>query len=198
LTPLDEYLPQLRRMKLADARELMRYGVPLRAITTVCPTPTRVALDGDDRYQPDPSGAPAWIIPVCAVDPGRPDAIEAVDPLGIVGLGPVIDLVAFHPAAPNRWALRYGLATVLGAIEPQYCDSEPVPVHRDITNWLRAECKGIVLLTRDPFEGRRILHQIEPIEAEDERHADELAALLVAPRPMRSRVIARTLPKAAA
>jgi hypothetical protein len=195
---LAEYLPIMRQMSLDDARMLMRHGIPLRAITTVCPAPTRVALDGNDLYRPDPSGQPAWVMPVCAVDPGRPEEIETADPLSIVSLGPIVDLVAFHPAAPNRWALRLGLATVLGAIEPQCCNPDPVPVRRDITLWLRGECNGIVLLTRDAIEARRILSQIETIEAEDRQHADELAALLVSQPQMRSRVIARTGPRAAA
>jgi hypothetical protein len=198
MTALNEYLPAVRRMSLDDARKLMRHGVALRSITTVCPAPTRVALDGNDLYRPDPLVQSAWVMPVCAVDPRRSDAIETVDPLGIVSLGPVIDLVAFHPAAPNRWALRLGLATVLGAIEPQCCSPDPVPVRRDITAWLRGECRGIVLLTRDATEARRVLSQIETIEAEDRQHVDELAALLAAPLQMRSRVIARTPPRAAA
>jgi hypothetical protein len=191
---IKEYLGSMRKMRLEDARQLMQqHGVPLRAIAAVCPAPTRVALDGDDRYKPNPAGAPAWVIPVCAVDPEMPEIIETDDPLGIVSLGPIVDLLAFHPAAPNRWALRLGLAGALGAIEPQYLDPVSVPAHRDVTAWLRSGCRGIVLLTRDAFKARRILAQVATIEAEDGQHAAELAALLVTPR-----VTTRTSPRAGA
>jgi hypothetical protein len=194
-----EYIDPMRRMSLDDARRLMRHGVPLRAITTICPAPTRVVIDGNDLYRPDPSGQPAWIIPVSVVDPEIPELIEAVDPLGIVSLGPIVDLIAFHPAAPNRWALRRGLAPALGVIEPQCCDPASVAVHRDVTDWLRSGCRGIILLTRDPKEAGRILRQISCIEASDWNHAKELRRLLALPVPILPQVIvARTRGRVAA
>ena len=60
--------------------------------------------------------------------------------------GPVVDLLALNPAAPGCWALRRGNATVLGAIEPQHCKPEKVPIHRDVTRWLRSDWRGLVLL----------------------------------------------------
>jgi len=42
---LGEYVSLMRRVTLDDARKLMRYGVPIQAITLVCPAPARIALD---------------------------------------------------------------------------------------------------------------------------------------------------------
>ena len=73
--------------------------------------------------------------------------------------GPVVDLLAFNPAAPGCWALRRGNATVLGAID---------------TRWLRSDCRGLVLLTGDRHKAAAILRRISNIDAEDEAHAAEL------------------------
>jgi hypothetical protein len=181
---LDEYLVQMWRTP-DHVEELMRHGVGMRAITATCPAPTSIAFDaGGDRYWPDEDGYPAWIMPVCVVDPERPELIETVDPLGVISTGPVIDLLAFHPDYPGCWALRRGLAIVLGAVEPQLLDPDPVTVHRDATDWLRAACGGIMLLTRDPAEICRILQQCAEIEVEHRTHAAELRRILAMPRPV--------------
>ena len=194
-TLLGEYLAAMCRMRLADALELVGLGVPMRAITLVCPAPVRVSLstteDGGDLYSPDEGGRPAWVFPVHAVDPESPAAIETVDALAGICRGPVYDLVAFSPFAPNCWALRLGLASLLGAIAPQCFEPEPVPVHRDVAGWLRGGCSGIVLLTRDPHARARILRQIAHIEAEDDQHAAELRWLLALPAPVHSVVMVR-------
>jgi hypothetical protein len=175
----------MSRMTLdRDVEELKRHGVPMRAIVTVVPAPMKIKLDtSGELFWPDDTGLPVWVLPVCAADSDIPDAIEAIDPLTAVRTGPVIDLLAFSPLAPRRWALRRGIATVLGAIEPQRCTPEPIAVHQDITNWLRAECRGIVLLTREPIVAARVLRQCAAIEAEDEAHAAELRRLLAVPPP---------------
>jgi hypothetical protein len=121
-----------------------------------------------DRFRPDEVGRLGWVLPVAAVDPGRPELIETEDPLATISTGPFVDLAAsFSPARPGRWALRWGLAAVLGAIPPQYMEPEPVRVHRDVAGWLRAGCNGIVLLTGDGDEVPRVLSQIRRIDHED-------------------------------
>src|SRR5262249_31791823 len=122
----------------------------------------------------------------------RPEMIETTDPNEAISAGALIDLIAFSPAAPRRFALRCGAATVLGAIEPQYLDPAPVPVHRDVTRWMRSGCRGIVLLRGDEHEARRILGQIARIEAEDDPHAPELGRLLMPPPPQTIVVARRT------
>jgi hypothetical protein len=194
-----EYLAALRQMTAADARALIAQGIPVRAVALVCPVPVRIAIDvAGDLYWPDPDGRPAWALPVCAADPIDPRRTETADPAAVVGTGPIIDLVAFSPAAPSRWALRRGAAMVLGAIEPQYLDPPPVPIHRDVTDWLRAGCRGLVLLTRDPHEAGCILRECQTIEAEDAGHAAELRRLVLLPPYCDTRVTVRPVPRRAA
>lgn len=197
---IEEYLVPMRRMTLEDhVVELMRHDIPIRAIAAVCPAHTSIAFNEDaDRYWPDDKGHPAWIMPVCVADPARPQLIETVDPLDVVSTGPVIDLVAFHPDYPGCWALRLGLATVLGAIEPQYLDPDPVPIHRDVMDWLRADRRGIMLFTRDPVEVGRILRQCVKVEVEHRDHAVELHRTLEMPRPVWPAITVRARRKAAA
>jgi hypothetical protein len=98
------------------------------------------------------------------------------------GMGSIVDLLAFHPDAPGRWALRTGLAIALGVVELQHCRPALVLVHRDVLGWLHSECRDLVLLTSDQHEARRILLQIDTLEAEDQRHANHLNSLLTLPR----------------
>src|SRR5689334_13215010 len=151
---IDEYLGTMRRMTLEDAQALIRQGVPLSAITAVCPALTRIRInDVGDRYEPaDPTGRLAYVFPATAVDVDRPDIVEDLNPAAVVSCGAVVDLVAFSPAAPARWALRLGHATVLGAIRPQICCPEPVYVWRSVFSWFRSGCRGIVLVTPNPYE----------------------------------------------
>ncbi len=166
---LAEYLAALRTMPLEKARELAACGVPWTAIAAACPVPMRITINrAGDRYRPDEAGQPGWVMPVAAVDPGRSELIETGDPLAVITTGPFIDLAgAYLAAAPGPWALRRGHAMVLGAIPPQYFEPEPVRVHRDVAAWLRAGCRGIVLLTRNRAAVGRILSQIERVDFED-------------------------------
>jgi hypothetical protein len=175
-----EYCRAMQSMSLANLRQLQRFGILLTAITRVCPVPMRVQPRGR-LYVPDPAGAPGWVLPVCAADADDPDMIECDDPETVVATGVVIDLIVFSPAAPGRWALRLGQAGVLGAIGPQYCWPDPVAVCRDITEWLRNDCVGIVLLTADRRRAAGILRQCIKVEAEDSQHAAELRSFLRAP-----------------
>jgi hypothetical protein len=194
-----EYLAALRLMTHDDARGLVACGVPWRAIRLTCPVPTLIVLDeARELYWPGPSGRRAWVLPVCAIDPAHPEWIETAEPEVVVSNGAVVDLVAFTPEAPGRWALRLGEAPVLGAIEPQYLAPPPVPVHRDVTDWLRAGCVGIMLLTRDPCEAGRILRQCETVEAQDAMHAVELRHLIERPPFINTTVTVRSATSRAA
>jgi uncharacterized membrane protein YhdT len=129
------------------------------------------------------TGLRAWVLPVRVVDPEMPDAIETTNPVWAAMCSDVVDLVAFSPAAPYRFALRCGIATVLGWVEPQYLAPDTVPIHRDITDWFRAGCRGLVLLTRCSFEAARVLRQCLEIEAEDAAHAVQLRRILAESLP---------------
>jgi hypothetical protein len=192
---ISEYLDARRRMRVEDARSLMGHGISWRAITIAGPAPVQISLSLDgDLYWPDELGHPAWVLPVRVVDPWDPQETETGDWLDVVSHGPIVDLLAFSPLAPRCWALRRGIATVLGAIEPQYPGSEPVPVHRDVTDWLRNSCRGLVLLACDPHDAAAILRRIERLEAEDNAHVDDLRRLLALPVPVHSMVTVRQAP----
>jgi hypothetical protein len=96
--------------------------------------------------------------------------------------GYLIDLLAFHPARPDHWALRLGVATWLGSIAPQHCNPDPVRVWRTPLRWLQADSEGLCLLTRDRAENHRILTAcLGGIVADDEIHARELRRVLERP-----------------
>jgi hypothetical protein len=173
---VEEYLASMRNAPLAGVHQLMNAGVQIKAIALVCHVPARIDRSGD-HYQLAPTGRTAWIAPVAVPDPEIPDLIEASEPAAVIAGKNIIDLVAFSLSAPNKFALRLGQGTVLGAIEPQYCAPAPVPVHRTILNWLRRECRGITLLTKDPIEAGRILRQIRHICVEDLEHKREIVKL---------------------
>src|SRR5262249_48616033 len=69
------------------------------------------------RYQPVEQGASAFGTPVrVGEDPTSPESVNFEI---VPWLGETIDLVAWHPQYPNRWATRRGIATWVGSIEPQ-------------------------------------------------------------------------------
>src|SRR3989442_105367 len=97
-----EYLSALRATTFADLQPLFNAGVGAQAIAMADPAISRVTISGAS-YQLDPDGGIAWVIPVRVDDPVTP---ECVDPSEAVSEGAVIDLLAFHPSRPYRWALR--------------------------------------------------------------------------------------------
>ena len=114
------------------------------------------------RFEPDEDGGFAlWVMPVCVVDERFEEEIEAVDPLRCVRKGPVVDLVGFHPGCRERFALRTGNGVVLGAIEPQYLEPEPVPVHvvYPTTRHLAAKVRVFVDFLAQRFVGEPSWHQ---------------------------------------
>jgi hypothetical protein len=179
-----EYCAAMRRMPLSAAQELHnRFGVPWRAITLACPVPTRARFTDKARslFEPDEDGGAVWVIPATCVDPARPEEIEVAEPLDVVSTGACVDLLAFDPDRPRRFARRTALAPTLGCIPRQHGDPAPVPVRLDVTDWLRAECHGLVILTRDPHEIGRLLRRIAAIQPEDPAHAAALKAWLGLP-----------------
>jgi hypothetical protein len=166
IDPRREYLDLMRHMPFAEAERLHNeFGIPWRAITATVPVPTRIRFTdkAQSLFEPDEDGVPVWVLPTSCCDPEQPEEIEAVDPLDVVRRGPVVDLLAFHfhPDCRNRFALRTGAAVVLGAIEPQYMEPDPVLVFNDVGAWLRSGCNGIVLLTNNDHQRGRILRRIE-------------------------------------
>lgn len=179
-----EYLRAMRATPFKAAEQLhTQFGIPWISVRATCPVPMKVTFaDKAQRfYQPDSDGFPVWVLPVTCVDPEQSEEIEVSDPLKVISCGRVVDLLGFDPERPRRFVRRTGLAPVLGCVPPQYCDPDRVPVWRDVTDWLRAGCVGLVLLTDDPFERGRILRRIGAVLVEDPEHAAQLKAWLELP-----------------
>jgi hypothetical protein len=172
-----EYRKALRRTELCDLGSLFAAGVPHSVIAGVMPALDTVTVEGA-FYQPDPEGGAAFIMPVRVERPITP---ETLNPAETIADGPIIDLLAMHPRSPARWALRRGAATWLGSCEPQFCGPDIVPIRRTPLDWLRADCKGLVLLSRDRRDQYRVLSRLRAIVAEDNVYAVELREVLAHP-----------------
>src|SRR5829696_4465459 len=108
---LTEYLVALRRTSLADLRPLIDAGVGGAGLA-VAPARARISVSRDGLFEPDPdSDAVAFIVPTRV---GNTVSPEVSDPIETVRDGEIVDLLAFSPAFPNRWALRTGAASWLG------------------------------------------------------------------------------------
>src|SRR4051794_24518482 len=148
----EEWSAAQRATEPADRRVLISAGVKA-ADTLLLIGKVRARLDGD-LYVPDENGSPACVTPVF-VD--YVDTPEASYPSQAARFGDLVDLVAWDPRHPQSWALRYGAAEWLGAIEPQYMEPPPVPIHRGPLGWLQSRCRGLVLLAREPASQYRLL-----------------------------------------
>lgn len=101
---------------------------PGASVVGVC----RALIEGD-RWQPDPDGVPAIIVPVsysygpCELDP--------------------IDLVAWQPGSPERWYLRTGYGTVLGEVDIDRAMNfeEPLVLYQSPLDCLKANREVCVL-----------------------------------------------------
>ncbi|MBV9859872.1 MAG: hypothetical protein JO038_07210 [Alphaproteobacteria bacterium] len=171
-------------LTLSDAETLCDLGVPAGAIDLFQLIGRAAIRVEGELFQPDPDGLPAFVTPVLCHSPVTP---ESPWPGSYCRLGALVDLVAWHPAHSQRWALRTGAAAWLGCIPVQFAElaPEPVPIWRSPLTWLRADSVGLALLTRDRGEGFSVLSGITGgIVAEDEAHAAELRALLRRPFPI--------------
>jgi hypothetical protein len=88
----------------ADVAELEEFGVAAAAVEMFQLFGiARISRIVDIRlYEPDPSGALAFITPALVESPTTP---ESQSP-GAFALGNIVDLVAWDPQAPRDWALR--------------------------------------------------------------------------------------------
>ena len=176
-----EYLRALRATSFASLKPLIAAGVSWHATADVVPAHARISVSKDNTFAFDDGGGSAFIVPVRVENAVTP---EAADPAEVICDGWIVDLVAFHPDHPARWALRTGAAEWLGSIEPQYLDPEPVPMWRTPLAWLQAGCRGLVLLSKERESHYRILSSLGEIVAEDHQHATELRQHLGRPWPM--------------
>ena len=172
-----EYLDALRQTGWDDSAPLREAGVGGPGLSVGIAL-AGISVSRGGAYQPDRDGGAAFVLPVRVDNPLSP---EAADPVDAVRHGEIVDLLAFSVAFPQRWALRTGAATWLGAVEPQYLEPEPTPIWRTPLRWLGNDCHGLVLLSRDRRDRYRVLTCLDAIVAEDEAHAAELRKLLEQP-----------------
>jgi hypothetical protein len=174
-----EYQVALRMTRFADLAPLVTAGIDWRAIAEAVPAHALIQVAQNTGFEFDADGKSAFVLPVRTDNPLTP---ESADPASAIRDGAIVDLVAFHPRHPDRWALRRDAAEWLGAIEPQYLDPAPATIFRSPLSWLRADCRGLVLLG-DRASQYRILTLLHSIIAEDEQHATELRRVLMRPWP---------------
>ena len=161
---------------------------PLRQLALV--GVERVEIEGE-RYQPSPAGTPAAIVAVRMPRGMAPRDIEHPAPTAAALVGEdLVDLVAFAPIAPGRFATRLGVADTLGFLAPQALSPPPTRVHATPLSWLRAEGDGIAILAREAPDMRRVLMAAAAggIEVEDGAFARRLRR--IAERPWRAPRIA--------
>lgn len=163
----------------ADRARLAAAGIPGELVSAglIGAAPITVR-PGGDIFDFDAHGRRAFIIAARVDDPLGPESTESEL---AAEFGTVVDLVAIHPARPDRWATRRGAATWLGAIEPQFFDPPPVRVYRTPLSWLQGGARGLCPLTRNPLEIRSLLLGCRQIEGEDLDHAKDLRRMLERP-----------------
>jgi hypothetical protein len=183
----DEYRRALLATKPDDLLPLSKNGISAQTITAVAPAIARITVTGP-TYQPDPCGGIAFLLPVRVESPVTP---EADDPVETIRIGSIVDILAFHPTYRFRFALRRDTGEWLGAIEPQHLEPPPVHVWRSPIDWLRAGCRGLVILSREPADAYRILTGCRGgILVEDAEYAAELQAILERPWPLPCIIVA--------
>jgi hypothetical protein len=144
-----------------------------------------IRRDGAGCYCPDPDGELAFIT---AVRRESPDSPQAIEPWAAVCGGGLIDLIAWDPLQPDRWALRDGNADCLGCTEvqdyPELVEPGPTQLWRTPLDWFRGDGFGLVLLSRGRWEQYRVLSQLHGgIDTQDDAHAREVRAILKRPWP---------------
>lgn len=142
-----------------------------------------VLIEGE-AYQPHEDGQWCFLTPVLRVDLEMWCCLVwdcRFDP-GVVWdeIAEVVDIVAWHPATPGRWARRTGLADMLGEVAAD----EPVRVHRTPLAWLRAGGEGVCFLERNLTVVSLALNVASQVIAEDKAHARELREICERPYPV--------------
>ena len=123
-----------------DRRLLERQGVTREAIHRAGGLAVAGIATVGRLWTPEPTRAPAFVTPVW--DGPAPSIYQAVErPL-------LIDLIAWRPADLACWWYRTGEGDVLGIdnLDLAHIEGWPISLHRTPLDWLRAGCRGAVLL----------------------------------------------------
>jgi hypothetical protein len=141
---------------------------------------TSVQIHGN-VFEPSEDGPKAFISPVRGLGTGE---IQWPSPAEVLRFGDIVDLLAWNPASPGRWALRRGSATALGIVQPQILDPAPVRVHGSPLGWFQSGGDGLALLSHQSVDVRNVLMQLRGIVADDQTHRRALIAILSRPLPV--------------
>lgn len=153
----------------------------------------RVEIEGD-TYQPHPGGSPAVIVAVRVPHGMAPGDLDHPAPQAAALVGEqVVDIIAFAPDAPDRFATRLGIAECLGFLAPPFLKPPPTRVHAAPLDWLRAEGKGIAIVAREATSIRRVLMAAAPggIEVRHAAFARTLRRIAERPWPAPRITVAR-------
>ncbi len=130
-------LPDIGR---GDRQLLKQHGVTREAIHRAGSVAVaRISTTGR-LWMPEPTGTPAFILPVWAGP--APSIYYGVE-------NPVlIDMIAWRPNDPSQWWYRTGEGGALGIdnLDLAHTEGWPISLHRTPLDWLRASCRGAVLL----------------------------------------------------
>jgi hypothetical protein len=169
-----------RALDATHRAQLAALGIPRMIIACGFVGAARIRLEKDGRtYQPMEGGTEAFITPCCVNgDPATPE-----DPAYdlVPQYGDLIDLVAWSPRYPGRWATRCNQATWLGSIEPQFMIPPAVPIRRSPLSWLKANGTGLCILAHEQTDIYCLLIGCQQLEAEDDAHAKQLRRILEHP-----------------
>ena len=122
---------------------------------------------GPEFYQPDEEGHMSAIVP----------AFEHVS-----GGLCIVDLVACH-FGTREMRTRRGIAAVLGHewIEDAFLGNEPLRIYDNALTWLRARCRGVVIL--DWQAAPHLLRNVPALQCESEDTAQRLQWAFERPNP---------------
>lgn len=136
----------------------------------------RVLWRSGGIYEPDESGDLAVILPV-----GWPASGTLTAPHWYL-----VDLVAFCPASPDRWALRTGNGWALGGHMLEHWEGDPVAIVETPLDWLRAGADAVCVLDwANASQAWPLLRMVSELVVGDHPFARKLAAAIdrTAPRP---------------
>ena len=172
----DEHRAWVRALKGDNIAELIGLGISWFAVMIYQMVGIAgIQLRPGGRWEPDPEGPPSYVTPVRVE---QFDSLLAAEPWETARSGELVDLVAWHPETPLRWATRHG-HTWLGAVA---LDPFPAIIRASPLAWLQADCDGFLPLTHDPVELRYLLGLCEAGTVVEELWvADELRRHMLQP-----------------
>lgn len=150
-----------------ERRILKHLKIPEKALHLGLVGAAHINLCEGGFYEPGDTSR-AFITPVRVDDPFTPEFVD-IDP---ALWGSLTDLIAWHPDAPEMYAVRVGFADWVGSTAPGHWHVRP-----SVLSWLQHQCVGVVALGEWP-ERQKLLRRAERVFAEDLDHAMELRRLM--------------------